>query len=130
MGYCCRPCAAPRGASPARARRDPTVAGWDRVSDVVVVGSGGAALTAAALAADGGADVLILERAEQIGGTTAVSGGVVWVPCNRHMGELGVQDSREEAVAYIRSLSKGSEPDPALVETFVDSAAPMMAYLE
>jgi succinate dehydrogenase/fumarate reductase flavoprotein subunit len=107
-----------------------SVPGWDRVTDVAVVGSGGAALVAATLAADGGADVLVLERAEQVGGTTAVSGGVVWVPCNRHMAGLGVADSRDEALAYIRRLSKGSEPDPSLLEVFVDSAPEMMAYLE
>src|SRR5512134_3483493 len=103
---------------------------WDRIADVVVVGSGGAALTAAILAADGGADVLVVEKAEQIGGTTAVSGGGVWVPCNSHMAGIGVADSREEAIAYIRALAKGSEPDPELVETFVDSAAAMIDHLE
>ena len=107
-----------------------TAAGWDRVADVVVVGSGGAALTAALLAADGGADVVVIERAEQIGGTTAVSGGGIWVPCNAHMAGIGVADSREDALAYIRALSKGSEADPALVEVFVDTAAEMIAYLE
>src|SRR5215471_8076784 len=103
---------------------------WDRVADVVVVGSGGAALVAALLAADGGADVLVVERAGQIGGTTAVSGGGVWVPCNAHMAGIGVSDSREDALAYIRSLSRGSEADPSLIEVFVDTAAEMVAYLE
>src|SRR5215468_134610 len=103
---------------------------WDRIADVVVVGSGGAALVAALLAADGGADVLVVERGEQIGGTTAVSGDGVWVPCNAHMAGIGVADSRAEALAYIRALSKGSEADPALIEAFVDTAAEMIAYLE
>ena len=103
---------------------------WDRITDVVVVGSGGAALTAAVLAADGGADVLVLEKADQIGGTTAVSGGSVWVPCNAQMAAIGVADSREEALAYIRALSKGSEPDASLLEVFVDSAAEMITHLE
>src|SRR5262245_65912605 len=88
---------APRGSAAVESAH-----GFDRVADVVIVGSGGAALSAALLAADGGADVLVLERAEQIGGTTAVSGGVVWVPCNRHMAELGVADSREIGRASCR----------------------------
>src|SRR5215475_11210002 len=103
---------------------------WDRIADVVVVGSGGAAIVAALLAADGGADVLVVERADQIGGTTAVSGGGIWVPCNAHMAGIGVADSRDEALAYIRALARGSEPDPALIEVFVDTAAEMIAYLE
>jgi succinate dehydrogenase/fumarate reductase flavoprotein subunit len=106
------------------------MAGWDRVVDVVIVGSGGAALVAATLARDGGAEVLVLERAAQVGGTTAVSGGGVWVPCNAHMAKLGVADSREEALAYIRALTKGTEPDAALIEAFVDTAPRMVAYLE
>jgi len=106
------------------------VAEWDRVVDVVVAGSGGAALVAATLARDGGAEVLVLEKAERVGGTTAVSGGGVWVPCNAHMAELGVADSRAEAVAYIRALTKGSEPDPALIDVYVDTAAEMISYLE
>ena len=103
---------------------------WDRVADVIVVGSGGAALVAATLAADGGCDVLVLEKAQQIGGTTAVSGGGVWIPCNHHMAKLGVADSREEALAYIRALTRGSEPDAALLPVYVDGAREMIAYLE
>ena len=97
-------------------------AAWDRVVDVVVVGSGGAALTAATLASDGGADVVVLEKSDMVGGTTAVSGGVMWLPRNHHMAEAGVEDTREEALAYIRRLTMGHEHDPALLEVFVDTA--------
>ena len=103
---------------------------WDRVVDVVVVGSGGAALTAATLAHDGGAEVLVLEKADMLGGTTAVSGGGVWLPGNHKMAEAGIDDSREDALAYIRRLTNGTEPDPALLEVFVDTAPEVLRYLE
>ena len=95
---------------------------WDRIVDAIVVGSGGAALTAATLAHDGGAEVVVLEKASMIGGTTAVSGGVVWLPGNHHMAEVGVPDSRDEALAYLRRLTNGHEHDPAVLEAFVDTA--------
>src|SRR5579871_2521443 len=103
---------------------------WDRVADVVVLGSGAAGLVAATLASDGGADVVLLEKAELIGGTTGVSGGMPWVPLNRHMSDVGVADSRDDALTYIRRLTLGREPDPALVETYVDTAPEMLDYLE
>jgi 3-oxosteroid 1-dehydrogenase len=104
--------------------------GWDRVVDVVVVGSGGAALTAATLAHDQGAEVLVLEKADMLGGTTAVSGGGVWLPGNHKMAEAGIDDSREDALAYIRRLTNGTEPDPALLEVYVDTAPEVLRYLE
>ena len=103
---------------------------WDRCVDVVVVGSGGAALCAATLAHDGGAETLVVEKADMIGGTTAVSGGVMWLPGNHHMASAGVEDSREEAIAYISRLAMGHEHDPALIEVFVDTAPEMLGYLE
>jgi succinate dehydrogenase/fumarate reductase flavoprotein subunit len=103
---------------------------WDRVVDVVVVGSGGAALTAATLAHDQGAEVLVLEKADMLGGTTAVSGGGVWLPGNHKMAEAGIDDSREDALAYIRRLTNGTEPDSALLEVFVDTAPEVLRYLE
>src|SRR5688500_12143300 len=103
---------------------------WDRIVDVVVVGSGGAALTAATLAHDGGDEVLIIEKADMLGGTTAVSGGIAWLPLNHKMAEAGIEDSREDALAYIRRVSAGSEPDPELLEVYVDTAADMIKYLE
>ncbi len=102
---------------------------WEREADVVVVGSGGSALTAAILAHDHGAKVLVLEKADKIGGTTAVSGGGVWVPMNHHMKDVGATDSREEALTYCKRLTAGRAPDE-LVETFVDTAHQMVRYLE
>ena len=102
---------------------------WDRVVDVVIVGTGGAALTAATLAHDGGAEVLIVEKMPMLGGTTAVSGGGVWLPNNHIMKEAGVDDSREEALAYVRRVCGGREPDPELLEVFVDTAPEALRYL-
>ena len=103
---------------------------WNAVVDVLVLGSGAAGLTAATLAHDGGAHVLVLEKADLVGGTTAVSGGMPWIPLNKHLADVGVTDTRDEAIAYIRRLSLGTEPDPALIETFVDTGAEMLDYLE
>lgn len=98
-------------------------------TDVVVVGSGGAGLAAALSAAVAGAQVTVLERTELVGGSTAVSGGGIWVPGNHHMPEAGVEDSPDEALAYCRRLVAGKMPDE-LVETFVDQAPEMIRYLE
>jgi succinate dehydrogenase/fumarate reductase flavoprotein subunit len=102
-------------------------ASWDELFDVVVVGSGGGALTAALLAKDGGASVLVVEKDEFIGGTTAVSGGDMWIPLNRH---IAGEDSREEAIAYVTRLSDGRAADPSLIETYVDTAHHAVEYLE
>ncbi len=102
---------------------------WDQEFDVVVAGSGGAGLTAAILAHDNGARVAVVERSGKVGGTTAVSGGVIWIPLNDHMAEVEVADSREEAIAYCRRLAAGSVHDE-MVETYVDTAHQMVRYLE
>ncbi len=103
---------------------------WDRVVDVAVVGSGGAALTAAVTAAGGGAKVAVLEKSDKVGGTTGISGGVLWIIANHHMKEVGVEDSPEEGLRYIRRLTMGREPDPALIEDFVATGADAVAWLE
>lgn len=103
---------------------------WDRVVDVVVVGSGGAALVSATLAHDQGSEVLIVEKASMVGGTTAVSGGVMWLPNNHKMAEAGIPDSREAALAYVQRITAGRAPDPALLEVYVDTAPEMLRYLE
>ena len=56
---------------------------------------------AAVIAHDGGARVAVFEKADQVGGTTAWSGGMVWIPNNPHMADVGVEDSREQALGYM-----------------------------
>ena len=58
---------------------------WDHSADIVVVGSGAGALTAALVAAIDGASVLIVEKGEHYGGTSATSGGGLWIPYNHLM---------------------------------------------
>jgi succinate dehydrogenase/fumarate reductase flavoprotein subunit len=99
---------------------------WDEIFDVVVVGSGGGALTAALLAARGGASTVVVEKSEFIGGTTAVSGGDMWIPNNRFVRD---RDSREDAIAYVTRLSDGRAADPAMIEVYVDSAPEAFEYL-
>ena len=98
-------------------------------ADVLVVGSGGAALVAAIRAHDAGARVRVLERSAFVGGTTAVSGGGIWIPLNHHMADVGATDSRDDALAYCLRLSDG-RARPGLVETFVDRGAGVIRYLE
>ncbi|MYE46226.1 MAG: FAD-dependent oxidoreductase, partial [Chloroflexi bacterium] len=92
-------------------------------ADVVVIGSGAAGLSAAVSAAvalaerPGGHSVLLLERSDRLGGTTAVSGGVAWLPNNDHMRELELPDSPERALDYLRAISLG-RADPALLAAF------------
>lgn len=97
--------------------------------DVVVLGSGAAGLTAAIVAHDHGAKVQIVERTTHVGGTTAVSGGGIWIPVNHHMGSLGIEDSRDEAITYCRALTMG-RVDDRMIEAFVDTSAKMIGYLE
>jgi succinate dehydrogenase/fumarate reductase flavoprotein subunit len=103
---------------------------WDREVDVAVVGSGAAGLTAAIAAADGGATALVLEKADLLGGTSAFSGGMLWVPGNEPAAAAGVEDSDDHALTYIRRLTNGREPDPRLVETYVAKAREAVAFLE
>ena len=97
--------------------------------DVVVLGSGAAGLVAAAAAHDEGARVVLLEKGDQVGGTTALSGGVVWVPVNPHQREVGVADTRDDALAYLASLSHGMI-DPTLAEVLVDTGPEMVRWVE
>jgi len=101
---------------------------WDADYDVIVVGSGAAGLTAAILASDNGARVVVLERTGKIGGATAVSGGALWIPLNDAMAEAGLADSRDEAVAYCQRMAAGKADDD-LIATFVDTGHVMLRYL-
>ena len=102
---------------------------WDVEVDVAVLGSGASGLVAALAAADAGASVAVLERSDRVGGTSAISGGIAWVPNNPHQARLGIDDSREKALAYLGSLSLGVM-DMDLAATFVDRGPEMVRFLE
>ena len=74
--------------------------------DVAVVGSGAAGLVAACRAADGNRSVVVLEKADLLGGTSAVSGGVMWMP-NHHLMGKDHPDSAEDALAYLTAATGG-----------------------
>lgn len=101
----------------------------DSEFDVVVVGSGAGALTAACRAADLGLGVVVVEKCASWGGTSASSGGGLWIPCNHLMQQVGLEDSPEDALQYLLELT-GEDVDPAVVRAYVEEAPRMLAWLE
>lgn len=97
--------------------------------DVVVIGAGAAGLAAALAAAEGGAQVALLEKGASLGGTAAISGGIVWAPMNPAMTEAGIADSRAEAMAYFEGLNHG-DIRAEMIEAFVDEAAGALRFLQ
>lgn len=97
--------------------------------DVVVLGTGAAGLVAALTAAEQGASVGLFEKTDRVGGTTAISGGGCWVPCNAQMAASGIADSRDDALRYLASLSFG-HIRPGFAEAFVDDGPRVFRWLE
>ena len=113
-------------AEPTRAGSDATP---DHSFDVVVVGSGAGGMLAAICAHDFGNSVVVIEKGDVYGGTTAISGGAVWVPCNHHIAELGGTDSYDDALAYLKAATRGMVSE-ARLRAYLDSAPQMVRYLE
>jgi succinate dehydrogenase/fumarate reductase flavoprotein subunit len=104
-------------------------AGWDETVDVLVVGSGGAALTGAYSAAAQGLDTLLVEKTEYFGGTTAYAGACLWLPGNQAQARAGVEDSADLARTYFRALVGDATPQE-LQDAYLDGAGPMVEFLE
>lgn len=98
-------------------------------TDILVVGSGASGLTAAVTAADQGANVLVIEKGHLFGGTSATSGGTIWIPNNHLIAPAGGKDSPEEALSYISSLA-GEHASTARIHAFVEQAPRMFRYLD
>ncbi len=108
---------------------DPSALAIPEEVDVVIVGAGAAGLAAALAARVEGAEVAILEKGAQLGGTAAISGGVIWAPMNRPMREAGLPDCREDALAYFNAVNHG-DIRAEMIEAFVDEAAAALSFLE
>ena len=101
---------------------------WHHSVDVLVMGSGGAGQCAAVRAHDLGLEVLIVEKGDTWGGSTAMSAGAVWLPNNRAMKALGLEDSEDEGVKYLAHLTGGTIPEERL-RTFIREGNRMIDYL-
>ncbi|WP_066341476.1 FAD-dependent oxidoreductase [Azohydromonas lata] len=96
--------------------------------DVVVVGSGGAGLTAATVAARHGLDVLLAEKTAWFGGTTALSGGGVWVPGSTLATQAGLGEVAGAAARYVHEVV-GPTLRADLLDAFLDAAPRMVDFL-
>ena len=103
---------------------------WNRETDVIIVGSGLGAMTAALCLKEMGVDTIeIIEKSTKFGGTSGASGGGIWIPNNHYARACGASDSLEEAKAYINStLTEGQVPE-ALIDTYVNRCAEMLAFV-
>lgn len=89
--------------------------------DIVVVGAGGAGMSAALFGAINGAKVLLVEKTEYVGGTTAFSAGTTWVPNSHHAASVGAVDDSLEKAAHYLDLAVGDRSDPALRRAFLEN---------
>ena len=103
---------------------------FDREVDVLIVGTGNGALTSAVcLHQMGVKDLLVIEKSELIGGSSSRSGGGVWVPNNRYAKAAGVQDSREDALLYLKNTIPPEDVPQDLQTTYIDMAPKMVDFL-
>jgi hypothetical protein len=108
---------------------------WDKVTDIVTVGSGIGGATAAAVAKDNGDEVIIVEKAGFFGGTSSKTAGVIWVPNSVFLRDQGISDSKDDCLRYLARFSfpRDYHPDAenlglraseyALLEAFYDNAS-------
>ena len=100
----------------------------EREYDVVVVGSGGGAMTGAFLAQRAGLSTVVVEKTALVGGTSAYSGGACWLPGSQVQRRAGIDDSTEGARAYLDAVL--DEPDQDRVEAFLTHSPELVAELE
>ncbi|MBF6332733.1 3-oxosteroid 1-dehydrogenase [Nocardia transvalensis] len=100
----------------------------DREYDVVVVGSGAAGMTAALTAAHHGLRAVVIEKAAHYGGSTARSGGGVWIPGNKALLASGRPDDREEARTYLYNIIGDVVPKER-IDTYIDRGAEALGFV-
>lgn len=97
--------------------------------DVLVIGSGAGGMSTAITARKSGLDVIVVEKADVFGGTTAFSGGVLWIPGNHYGKKQNPDDSREAAIEYLKN-EVGEYFDELAVKAFLDAGPEMVDFFE
>jgi 3-oxosteroid 1-dehydrogenase len=105
---------------------------WDDSFDFVIVGSGGGGMVAALAAADSGLRPVVIEKQSYVGGSTAMSGGVIWMPNNPLMRADGVPDSYADALAYFDAVVGPPDKGSSLArrETFLTRGVEMISFMQ
>lgn len=103
--------------------------GRDLSCDLLVVGSGAGGLSAAVTAASLGLDVIVVEKEPQFGGTTAWSGGWMWIPCNPLAQSAGIREDAEAPRTYLRH-ELGEGYDESFVTMFLEQGPRMVSFFE
>ena len=105
---------------------------WDTTVDFVIVGSGGGGMVAALTASVAGASALVLEKQALVGGSTCMSGGVVWVPDNPVMRADGIADSYENAMAHFEAVVGDVGPASSFERrhAFLTAGPEMISFLQ
>ncbi|MBW2315478.1 MAG: FAD-binding protein [Deltaproteobacteria bacterium] len=102
---------------------------FDHTVDVLVVGSGAGAMTAALRAHDEGGRTLLIEKSDRYGGSSAMSSCLLWIPNNHLMAGVGVPDTQEEAWSYLKGTTAGSSSDDGL-RAFMEKGPEALRYLD
>ena len=103
---------------------------WDREVDILVVGTGNGALTSALCNWEMGTrDVLIIEKTDKVGGTSATSGGGIWIPANHYAKACGADDSAQDAKKYLMGTLFGEDVPEEMIDTYIDQSPKMLKFL-
>jgi 3-oxosteroid 1-dehydrogenase len=104
---------------------------WDTSVDLLIVGSGGGGMVAALATLDAGLEPLIVEKQALVGGSTGLSGGMVWLPNNPLMRRDGIPDSHDDGLAYLADVvgDIGAPSSPARREVFLTAGSEMLTFL-
>jgi 3-oxosteroid 1-dehydrogenase len=104
---------------------------WDRSVDLLIAGSGGGGMAAALAAVDSGIEPLVIEKQALVGGSTGLSGGMVWLPNNPLMRAEGIADSHEDGLAYFDDVvgDIGEPSSLARREMFLTAGCEMINFL-
>ena len=102
---------------------------WHEEVDFLIVGSGAGGLTAAITAQAKGLKTLVIEKSHVYGGTSALSGGVIWIPNNPHMSRANVKDSAQDAWQYLSQVVSKDVPETKL-KAYIENGPEMLSFIE